>query len=389
MSSPNPKMLKWAREQAGLSLHEAAKRLSLKSARFSPEEVLMMFESGEKAPTQNQLNNFAKIYHRPLISFYLEKPPIVANKGDDFRTLYNAPDPLENAAVNTLIRDVHVRQNIVKEALIDSDSAVSLPFIGSLKSNTTVNEAASFVVDTFKIDISTFRKQKDSHSAFNFLRNAIEDNGVFVLLIGNLGSHHSNISVNYFRGFALSDPIAPFIIINDNDSKYAWCFTLLHELVHLLIGNTGISNASVDNFIEKYCNDIASQVLISDGEFESISNIHNLPMDALVESIGELSIKFNVSSSMIAYRLFTQGKIDKKNWEYISDIFLKKWLASKEEKNSSGKSGGTYYPTKRHKVGKALSNLVKRSIIDGVLTETKASKVLGVSSGNVIELVGL
>ncbi|HHJ1159583.1 MULTISPECIES: XRE family transcriptional regulator [Proteus] len=388
MSSPNPKMLKWAREQAGLNLHEAAKKLGLKSARFSPEEVLMMFELGEKVPTQNQLGNFAKVYHRPLISFYLEKPPVIANKGDDFRTLYNAPDPLENATVNTLIRDVHVRQKIVKEALIDSDSAISLPFIGTLKNDTTVSEAASFVIDTFKIDISTYRKQKDAHSAFNFLRNAIEDNGIFVLLIGNLGSHHSNISVNYFRGFALSDPIAPFIVINDNDSKYAWCFTLLHELVHLLIGNTGISNASIDNLVEKYCNDIASQVLISDDEFKSIGDIHSLPMDALVENISELSIKFNVSSSMIAYRLFTQGKIDKNNWEYISDFFLKKWLASKEE-NNSGKSSGAYYPTKRHKVGKALSNLVKRSIIDGVLTETKASKVLGVSSGNVIELVGL
>lgn len=71
-------MLIWAREQAGLSLQDAAKKLGLKVSRLSD------FESGEKVPTSNQLNNIAKIYHRPLISFYLEKPPIVASKGRIF-----------------------------------------------------------------------------------------------------------------------------------------------------------------------------------------------------------------------------------------------------------------------------------------------------------------
>ncbi|EOG1933966.1 XRE family transcriptional regulator [Providencia stuartii] len=384
MSSPNPKMLIWAREQAGLSLQDAAKKLGLKVSRLSD------FESGEKVPTSNQLNNIAKIYHRPLISFYLEKPPIVASKGEDFRTIYNAPDPMEDAAVNTLIRNVHVRQSIVREAMIDSDSAIALSYVGSMKNNMPIKEAASYVIECFNIDIDIYRKQKDAHSAFNFLRKTIEDKGIFVLLLGNLGSHHSDIPVSYFRGFALSDDIAPFIVINDNDSKYAWSFTLLHELVHILIGSTGVSNNNIDNITEKYCNDVASQILLPDNDFIPINNVSGFTTEEVIEKISEFSSVFNVSSTMIAYRLYVSGKISRDNWEYISDVFFKKWLSAKEEKKQKSKSsGGTYYITKKHKVGNALSNLVKKSIIDGVLTETKAGKVLGVSPGNVIELVGL
>ena len=64
---------------------------------------------------------------------------------------------------------------------------------------------------------------------------------MFVLLKGDLGNYRTAIDVEVFRGFAIADDIAPFVVINDNDSKAAWSFTLLHELTHLLLGQTGIS----------------------------------------------------------------------------------------------------------------------------------------------------
>ncbi|MBD2811850.1 ImmA/IrrE family metallo-endopeptidase [Xenorhabdus sp. Vera] len=387
MSKPNPEMLRWAREQAGLSMQEAAKKLSLKSSRMSGEDVLGLYESGEKIPTRNQLNEFAKTYHRSFITFFLETPPVIADKGEDFRTLPNGLSPLENGSVNSLIREVYVKQHIVKEAIIDSDSVVDLPFVGSLAKHPSLHEAKAKLLEFSKIDVIQYRKQKNSHESFNYLRQKVEDMGIFVLLIGNLGSHHSNISVEYFRGFALSDDIAPFVVINDNDSKYAWCFTLLHELAHIFIGKTGVSNSHAENNVEKYCNDIASQILLCESDFDVIDSLSGLPIEEMVNRISELSADLNVSSSMISYRLFSQNRINKEDWIYVSSYFKEKWLTNKEELKSSG--GGSYYPTKRHKVGNALIEVVRRSIMEGVLTETKAGKVLGVRSGNVTELVGL
>jgi len=74
--------------------------------------------------------------------------------------------------------------------------------------------------------------------------------GIFVLLKGNLGSYHSNIAVTAFRGFALSDDIVPFIVVNDRDIESAWSFTLVHEMAHLILGQTGISGAYGEKQIE-------------------------------------------------------------------------------------------------------------------------------------------
>jgi hypothetical protein len=77
--------------------------------------------------------------------------------------------------------------------------------------------------------------------AFAYLRQKVESSRIFVLLLGNLGSHHTNISVEIFRGFALADKIAPLAVISDNDAVSAWCFTTLHKVAHLWLGETGVS----------------------------------------------------------------------------------------------------------------------------------------------------
>jgi Zn-dependent peptidase ImmA (M78 family) len=90
------------------------------------------------------------------------------------------------------------------------------------------------------MNLSDFRSQSSAEEAFSFLRSRAEEVGVFVLLKGDLGSHHTAIDLQTFRGFALADPVAPFVVINDQDSKSAWSFTLIHELAHLWLGQTGV-----------------------------------------------------------------------------------------------------------------------------------------------------
>jgi hypothetical protein len=103
-----------------------------------------------------------------------------------------------------------------------------------------VGAVLSSIRQTIGVDLTAFRAQGSPEAAFALLRSKVETAGVFVLLIGNLGTHTA-IDVAAFRGFALADNIAPFIVINDQDAKSAWSFTLLHELAHLWIGETGVS----------------------------------------------------------------------------------------------------------------------------------------------------
>ncbi|MEX5410446.1 ImmA/IrrE family metallo-endopeptidase [Atlantibacter hermannii] len=389
MAKPNPEIIKWARESSGLSLDEAAKKLNLKSSKQSGASILSDYESGQKEPTSKKVGEIAKLYHRPLLTFYLSKPPVIQKKGEDYRTV---PDsiPLEaNGNVDAIVRDIFVRQSIVREALIDSDDAENKDFVGCFKDMPDVTDAAAYIYKRFNISISEFRRQGTAHDAMGYLRKQVEKEGVFILLIGNLGSHHSSVSTSYFRGFAIADKIAPFIVINDNDSKAAWSFTLLHELAHILIGESGISNTSIAHKIEKYCNDIASNILLPADDLSSVKIDDTSNFDELSKVIQERAAFYNVSPSLIAYRLFRDDKISLEDWEQISSHFKELWMKSKVKKEDEKKSSGTYYATKRHKTGGALLKVVKNSILDGVITETKAGKVLGVSPGNVARMVGL
>src|SRR5690606_38969916 len=122
-------------------------------------------------------------------------------------------------------------------------------------------------------DLNEYRSHPNIERAFAFLRGKAEEAGIFVLLIDNLGSYHTAIDVEAFRGFALADEVAPSIAINANDSKGAWCFTLVHELVHLLLGATGVSGSDDNQEIEKFCNDVASEFLVP------MEEIHSLRID--------------------------------------------------------------------------------------------------------------
>ncbi|EOB3109121.1 ImmA/IrrE family metallo-endopeptidase [Yersinia enterocolitica] len=389
MAKPNPEILKWARENSGLSLDEAAKKLNLKSAKQSGASILHAYESGEKEPTSKKVGEIAKLYHRPLLTFYLSKPPVIQKKGEDYRT---APDsmPLEmNGNVDAIVRDIFVRQSIVREALIDSDDAENKDFVGSLKGLPDITDASAYIKQRFNINTAEFRRQGTPHDAMGYLRKQVENEGVFILLIGNLGSHHSSVSTSYFRGFAIADNIAPFIVINDNDSKMAWSFTLLHELAHILIGETGISNTSVTHKIEKYCNDIASNILLPAEDLFTVKIDDPSDFTELSSVLQERSVFYNVSPSLIAYRLFRDGKISFADWEKTSNHFKELWIQSKIKKPDEKKSSGTFYVTKCHKTGNALIRVVKNSILEGVITETKAGRVLGVSPGNVARMVEL
>lgn len=294
-----------------------------------------------------------------------------------------------NGNVDAIVRDIFVRQSIVREALIDSDDSEVKDFVGNLNGMPAVADAVAYIYKRFNISPSEFRRQGTAHDAMGYLRKQVENEGVFILLIGNLGSHHSSVSTSYFRGFAIADKIAPFIVINDNDSKAAWSFTLLHELAHILIGESGISNTSVSHKIEKYCNDIASNILLTAEDLSTIKIDDPSNFDELSAVLQERAAFYNVSPSLIAYRLLRDGRMSHNEWEEISNYFKELWMQSKVKNQDEKKSSGSFYMTKRHKTGGALLKVVKNSILEGVITETKAGKVLGVSPGNVARMVGL
>jgi len=390
MPKVNHEILRWARTTAGLDEEQAAKKLGLTDTKkASALEKLRVLESGEVSPTRSQLVKMSKHYRRPLLIFYLSDLPRIGNRGQDYRTLPDTVEITQEALVDVVIRDIRARQALVRSVLEDEDEATKLPFISSLQMSDGVHTAITSLKKHLKWNLNEYRNQPDIDKAFAFLRGKAEEAGVFVLLIDNLGSYHTTIDVETFRGFALADDVAPFIAINANDTKGAWCFTLVHELVHIWLGATGVSGNSGnygEQEIEKFCNDVASEFLVPMKEIRQLEINNKTDFQVAKELIKQFALRCKVSNTMVAYKLCRADFITYDRFKEFKMAFKADYLkykAAQKLKAKEKEGGPTYYVTKKHRVGNGLINLVARMMYGGAITTTKAGRVLGVRPQNV------
>lgn len=399
-STINSSILTWARESAGLSLEEAADRLGFSpSETMTAEEKLAQFEAGERAPTRNQLAKFAAVYRRPLITFYMKEPPKRGERGEDFRRMPGAVSKRENALLDTLLRDVRARQEMVRGLLEDDDDAGEVRFVGSARIEDGVLSLVSSIAKALDFNHTSKAARKgDADDLFKALRARAEVIGIFVLLIGDLGSHHSALSSDVFRGFAIADKVAPFIVINDQDSRAARSFTLIHELAHIWLGQSGVSGTpepgapkTVHEKIERFCNDIAGEFLLPSESLgtrpEALDANDKRIAHDVVSGIAE---QWSVSEPMVAYRLNRIGWISHDMYEALVADYAARWRLARQKakENAQDNEGGpSYYVVKQSKLGNALIEVVRRTLRENLLTHTKAAKVLGVKPSSVEPLL--
>lgn len=382
MAGVNAAILRWARETSGLDPESAARALGLHVDR------LARIEDGEVTPAYTLLQKMVTQYKRPLVTFYLDQPPSADDSGHDFRTLIADRAPRDEARVAALVRDIKARQGLLRSAVEDDEDAVPVAGVGSMSLREGVEAVTSSICRHIKFDRTQYRQAKDSEQAFALLRAAVEKIGIYVLLAGDLGSHHSMIPVESFRGLAIADPLTPFIVINDKDAKPAWSFTLMHEVAHLWIGESGISAGFSDSAIEVFCNNVAGDFFATSDEFQR----HDWSGDTkeLLEKVGEFAKARHISKQLVLYRLFKFGVLSHQTWTTAEAARKEQWRqerARAKESRDAGDSGPSYYVVRRHRLGSALLDTVKRSLASGSLSTAKAAKVLGVNARAVQHLL--
>jgi Zn-dependent peptidase ImmA (M78 family) len=393
MPNVNPEILQWARETAGLDRAVAAKRIGLRQARgVGPEERLEALELGKESPSRALLVKMAQKYRRPLVTFYLAAPPRTADRGEDFRTSRLEAPADEEQLLDALMRDVLARQSLVRAALeAEDDPPENLPFVGAWNSRQGAKSLAAGMEKILQFDHGLYRASRTYSDAFALLRGWAESAGVFVLLIGDLGSHHTAISFKTFRGYALADPRVPFIVVNDRDARAAWPFTLLHEFCHLLLGFSGVSDVYGSRPVEQLCNDAASHLLVSDEELRQVARGMKSSRRDQIERISGFASSAKVSRTLVAYRLYKIGALGLPNFKQLRQRFYEEWQTHRkhERDRAREKDGGpSYYVVRRHRIGEGLLDTVGYLVRTGALTTSRAGRVLGVKPKNVPALLG-
>ncbi|ADJ26463.1 protein of unknown function DUF955 [Dehalogenimonas lykanthroporepellens BL-DC-9] len=397
----NPKILEWARNNANMSVQLAAQKAHVnelkgkgESIEITATERLLSWEKGESTPSFTQLKNLAKAYRRPVLTFFLQNPPECETKLHDFRTVRGQGIDINNPEFAALTRHVEMIHRSLQD-ILDKSNTQQLEFVGGTRPDIDYRQFAEIIRKFLNYSIEQQLKARDPSSLFADIRKAIEEKGVFVLRIGNLGSHHSNISPLVFRGLALSDKIAPMIVVNANDSQTARLFTLIHELCHIFIGESGISNwNSIDSQLQEnqlsneiLCDRTAAEFLVPEIEFkEALSQIP--PSLKTEDSIELLSHRFNVSRLVILRRLKDLGLIQiTKYWQIFETLKdIKSSSAKESEEELDTHNLISYRIRTRSKLGQKLVSTILDAVRDGRISELDASHIMSVKIDKFIKI---
>lgn len=363
----NPTILQWARMEAGLSLHEAASRAKITPSRkkknepaLTAEDRLAAWEEGKDTPSLNQLESIASVYRRPLLTFFLAQPPQKSASMADFRTVGNRPSSTDSPEFAALRRRVTLLHQELR-ALAEDAGHPTLPFVGSLTDNTPVHKFVSTLRTSLGVTVDEQRRIRSEDAMFGYLRDLAQNIGIYVLLEGNVGSYHSNISVEEFRGIALADDLVPLIVVNPNDAKAAMVFTLMHELAHLWLGSSGVSNFNAlgDNGgggdREKLCNSVAAEFLVPEAELRAK---WKTPDGSLSYSIDSIAKYFKVSGAVIGRRLFDMNIISSQEYGSLLALYKARWGRHKEKQSQQGGAPSPTTMAKYRLGGKTIQTFI-------------------------------
>ena len=199
---------------------------------------------------------------------------------------------------------------MIADLLESNDEAVEREYVGSARIEDGVQALVTSIANKLSFDPTTKAARKGGYRrALSRSTKQSGGNRSFVLLIGDLGSHHSTLSADVFRGFAIADKIAPFAVINDQDARAARSFTLIHELAHIWLGQTGVSGdpepylpLSQTARVERFCDDVASQFLLPTLALSTKPTFERSNREAAAALIKDIADQWSVSEPMVAYR---------------------------------------------------------------------------------------
>ena len=357
-------VLRWAAQRARLHEDDLA-------ARFRKWPLWL---SGDAQPTLKQLEDFARLTHTAFGYFFLPQPPALALPVPDFRTVRD--DALAEPSSDLLdtLYLCQQRQDWYREHA-RMQGLPALPFVGSTSMEEAPEDVARRLRETLGLSTEARRELPTWTDALRQLIAKAEDAGVMVMVSSIVGSNsHRKLDVGEFRGFALADDLAPLVFLNGADSKAAQMFTLAHELAHLWLNATGVSDTQAgqvpEQRAERWCNQVAAELLIPLEELRA-AHQRNAPIP---DEIQRLAREFKVSTLVTLRRLFDAGTISQAAlWQHYREE-QERWRTLKER----GSGGGDFYRSLGARTSKRFARAIVSSTLEGLTSFPDAFRMLGV-----------
>lgn len=384
-------VLVWARESAGFTQAEAAKRVGISESR------IIEWETRKRAPTIGQLQKLADAYKRPLSVLYLQEPPTLFQPMRDFRRMPGSGLRRFFPDLALEIRIAQQRRQLAID-LREETGGDNFPFnqTATLRDNSeAVGEQIRKILNVSAADRAEWRNDPAGYAAFNSWRSRIENLNVLVFQAARIASDEVS-------GFAIAEEFFPVIVVSRKDTPpKRRTFSLLHEFSHLMLRMSGVSDLDVDAArppedaaVEVFCNQVAAATLIPRDAFlgEPLLKSHASSSDDWSdETIAELALNYSVSREALVRRLLTFRLTTLEFYRKKREQYNEEYRQYKERQREKSKQPGADFL--RNPPRDALTNFGKplvRMILDSYYQErmslSDVSGYLGIRTRHIPKL---
>ncbi len=268
------------------------------------------------------------------------------------------------------------RQKWLRESLVEND-AEPLAFVASARLVDDPNAVGREMRRVLGLDGEWAAGGHIWQDTVSELRCMIEQLGVMAVINGVVGNNtHRRLSVEEFRGFALTDPYAPLIFVNGADAKSAQMFTLAHELAHIWLGTEGVSGFKAllpgGTDVEDWCNRAAAELLAPERELRARWR----EVGREVSPFKALARTFKVSPVVAARRALDLNLVDQSTFFDFYEHYF-----NQEHKGGKASSGGDFYNNQNARVGELFGIQVLRAAMEGRIGFKEAYDLTGLRGG--------
>ena len=357
-----PELLRWARERGRLDLAVLVRRFP----------KYLEWERGTARPTLKQLETFARTSRAPVGYFFLPEAPIEEVPIPDFRTLGDSAIARPSPEMLDTVYLCQQRQDWYREfARVEGE--YPRPFVGSASVASDIEATATHMRRALGFDLEERHTLPTWSAALRRFGEQAEALGVLVMISGIVGnSTRRRLDPEEFRGFALADPLAPVVFVNGADTKAAQMFTLAHELAHLWLGESALSDVGVrptpGHRVEGWCNRVAAELLVPG---QVVRAAHDASADVFSET-QRLARRFRVSTLVVLRRLRDAGRLDEEEFRIAYEDEIGRLNAR------PAASGGSFHPTLRVRVGRRFGHALVTSTLEGRTSFSESLRLLGI-----------
>lgn len=367
-----PELLTWARERARLETADLSNRFP----------KLAAWEQGTLKPTLKQVEDFARATHAPVGFLFLDEPPVETIPIPDFRTIRNQPIARPSPDLLDMIYVCQQRQEWYRD-FARSQRESPLDFVGSVTLNSEVESTASAMRRALDFDIEERRRIPIWTDALRLFISRANEAGIMVMCSGVVLNNNTRpLEPEEFRGFALVDNLAPLVFINGADTKAAQMFTLAHELAHVWLGQSAVSDSQAlaipEHQVERWCNNVAAELLVP---LETLTQEYNDGLN-LRSELDRLARFFKVSTLVILRRIHDAGGLTKQEFWSEYENELERILAIAKG------SGGNFYLTQAARVSKRFARALVISALEGQTLHRDAFRMLGFAKLDTFQKLG-